>query len=59
MITTECRICKNKDLVSVVDLGNQCLSGVFPEKDAPDPSKSPLELIKCNNSNNGNFCGLL
>ena len=59
MITTECRICKNKDLVSVVDLGNQCLSGVFPEKDAPDPSKSPLELIKCNNSNNDNFCGLL
>ena len=59
MITTECRICKNKDLVSVLDLGNQCLSGVFPEKDSPDPSKSPLELIKCNNSNNDNFCGLL
>ena len=39
MITTECRICKNKDLVSVLDLGNQCLSGVFPEKDSPDPSK--------------------
>ncbi len=59
MMTTECRICKNKDLVSVVDLGNQCLSGVFPEKDAPDPSKSPLELIKCNNSKDNNFCGLL
>tara|TARA_Y100000590_G_scaffold470606_1_gene666847 strand:+ start:10830 stop:12125 length:1296 start_codon:yes stop_codon:yes gene_type:complete len=58
-MTTECRICKNKDLVSVVDLGNQCLSGVFPEKDAPDPSKSPLELIKCNNSKDNNFCGLL
>ena len=59
MITTKCRICNNKDLVSVVNIGNQCLSGVFPAKDAPNPSKSPLELIKCDNSKNSNVCGLL
>jgi NDP-4-keto-2,6-dideoxyhexose 3-C-methyltransferase len=59
IITTECRICGNTDLVPVVDLGNQCLSGIFPKKNAPNPSRSPLQLIKCDNSKNKNVCGLL
>ena len=59
VITTECRICGNTTLVPVVDLGNQCLSGIFPNKNAPNPSRSPLQLIKCDNSENKNVCGLL
>ena len=59
LVTTECRICGNDDLVPVVDLGNQCLSGIFPKKNAPDPSRSPLQLIKCDNSKNSDVCGLL
>ena len=59
IVTTECRICNNKNLVTVVNLGNQCLSGVFPSNNAPNPSRSPLELIKCNNSKNKDVCGLL
>ena len=58
-ITTECRICKNTKLIPFVELGNQPLSGVFPQKDAPDPSVSPLELIKCDNSSKEDACGLV
>jgi len=42
-----CRICGNTDLQSVVNLGVQGLSGVFPEQGEPDPLKAPLELVKC------------
>lgn len=27
----KCRICGNTDLVSVIDLGNLCLTGAFPK----------------------------
>ena len=54
-----CRICGNPNLVPVVDLGNQALSSVFPSPDAPDPSLSPLELIRCDNSSQPEACGLV
>ncbi len=56
---TACRICGNKDLIPILNLGNQPLSGRFPSKDSPDPPIVPLELIKCNDSNNSEACGLL
>jgi hypothetical protein len=44
---TECRICGNKNLKTVVDLGEQFLSGRFPKIGTPDPPKAPLELVQC------------
>ena len=37
----------------LLDLGNQCLTGVFPIDEANDPEMEPLELLKCND------CGLV
>jgi hypothetical protein len=54
-----CRICGNPDLISILNLGVQALSGRFPSEDEPEPPKAPLELVKCNNTKNSNACGLL
>jgi len=51
-----CRICGNDELVPVVDLGEQYLTGVFPKPDeALNITKGPLRLVKCH----GDGCGLL
>ena len=55
----QCRICGNHDLIPIMDLGVQALSGRFPAQGEPDPPKAPLELVKCNNSRKSNCCGLL
>lgn len=55
----QCRICGNRDLIPIMDLGVQALSGRFPSQSEPDPPRAPLELVKCNTSRNSNFCGLL
>lgn len=54
-----CRICGNTDLIPVLDLGLHSLSGIFPKKEDPDPIDAPLTLLKCNDENNSNVCGLL
>jgi NDP-4-keto-2,6-dideoxyhexose 3-C-methyltransferase len=43
----KCRACGNAELVPVLDLGMQCLTGIFPRADRPDPAAGPLELVKC------------
>ena len=43
---TQCRICKNPHLKSIIDLGSQPLSGVFPRPESKDPSVSPLDLVR-------------
>ena len=50
-----CRICGNKNLVSIIDLGSQALTGVFPGK-GEDIEKGPLELVKCLGNDS---CGLV
>ena len=43
-----CRICGNKNLVQILDVGSQTLTGVFPK--TPDPklvTSGPLRLVKC------------
>jgi NDP-4-keto-2,6-dideoxyhexose 3-C-methyltransferase len=55
----ECRICGNRDLIPIMDLGVQALSGRFPSQSEPDPPRAPLELVKCNTSRNSSSCGLL
>ncbi len=42
----KCRICGNKNLKTVVNLGVQKLTGVFP-KPGEDVNEGPLELVKC------------
>jgi NDP-4-keto-2,6-dideoxyhexose 3-C-methyltransferase len=55
----QCRICGNRDLIPVIDLGVQALSGRFPARGEPDPPKAPLGLVKCNIAGKLNYCGLL
>ena len=58
-ITTKCRICGNPNLESILNLGAQPLSGVFPKPEAPDPSRSPLDLIRCTANGGQQACGLV
>lgn len=55
---TCCRICKNTDLIEVINLGEHYLSGNFPSNKTDTIIKAPLILVKCNDKNNDN-CGLL
>lgn len=53
-----CRICGNKNLLKVLDLGEQMLTGVF--LDAPEQGNTitagPLSLVKCQGDD---YCGLV
>lgn len=52
-----CRICKNTNLVEVVNLGNMMLTGVFPEFKDEKITSGPLSLVKC--TGDEDCCGLL
>jgi NDP-4-keto-2,6-dideoxyhexose 3-C-methyltransferase len=51
-----CRICGNQNLVTVLDLGEQALTGVFPTHRDEKVTSGPLRLLKCVGDA---FCGLL
>ena len=54
-----CRICQNRNLESVLDLGEQHLTGMFPRtKEQPVP-QAPMELVKCHGPAGGQHCGLV
>ncbi len=56
-LNTACRICKNSNLVRVLDLGEQVLTGVFPKLTDTQPiTKGPLHLVKCMGDG---YCGLV
>ncbi len=42
-----CRLCGSADLISVLDLGEHALTGIFPESASEEISKGPLELVWC------------
>ncbi len=44
---TSCRICGNTNLVSLIYLGEQALTGVFPRNKGDKITSGPLELVKC------------
>ncbi len=44
---TQCRICGNKNLVSLLNLGEQALTGIFPTNEEEVITSGPLELVKC------------
>lgn len=51
-----CRICGNQELVEVLDLGVQALTGVFPQTKTQTVTSGPLRLVKCMGDD---VCGLL
>jgi NDP-4-keto-2,6-dideoxyhexose 3-C-methyltransferase len=54
---TKCRICGNPNLQTVMDLGDQMLTGIFPRKQTEQVTTGPLRLVKC--SGGEDVCGLL
>ncbi len=51
----KCRVCGNEHLITVLDLGDQYLSGIFPKEIDLDMYKGPLKLVKCDETTGG--CG--
>jgi cyclopropane fatty-acyl-phospholipid synthase-like methyltransferase len=52
-----CRICGNTELVPVLQLGDQYLTGVFPKTKAQHVTHGPLEVVKC--TGGSEICGLM
>ena len=52
-----CRICGNRKLLEVLDLGVQALTGVFPATREQKITEGPLKLVKC--ADQTGSCGLL
>lgn len=46
----KCRVSGSKNLVSVLNLGQQSLTGVFPKSTSDDVTVGPLELVWCPDS---------
>ncbi len=53
----KCRICGNANLSSILHLGDQHLSGVFPKTKGQSVTRGPLELVRCDGPEN--CCGLV
>ncbi len=43
----QCRLCGGRELVTVLELGEQALTGVFPASTAEPVATGPLELVWC------------
>jgi NDP-4-keto-2,6-dideoxyhexose 3-C-methyltransferase len=56
---TKCRICGNKNLVSIINLGNQYMTGIFPKDMDSALTCGPLELVKCMSEDGNEACGLV
>jgi hypothetical protein len=56
---TRCRLCGNTDLRSVLHLGEQYLTGVFPRAVDHSLTRGPLELVKCYGARADDHCGLV
>ena len=54
---SKCRICGNTQLETVLDLGEQMLTGVFPKEKNAQVTTGPLRLVKC--AGDDRVCGLL
>jgi hypothetical protein len=52
-----CRVCGNRELVEVLDVGVQTLTGVFPRARNEKITAGPLKLVKCMGPSH--VCGLL
>ena len=45
-----CRASKSKNLIPILSLGNQTLTGVFPKSDQESITEGPLDLVWCPDS---------
>jgi C-methyltransferase C-terminal domain/Putative zinc binding domain/Methyltransferase domain len=54
-----CRICGNANLVPILDLGIQVLTGVFPKERSAQVTRGPLQLVKCHGNDETEVCGLV
>lgn len=56
-----CRICGSKSLTPVVSLGDQYIAGAFagPDGKPPVQRRIPLDLVRCDPSQDQNACGLV
>jgi NDP-4-keto-2,6-dideoxyhexose 3-C-methyltransferase len=54
-----CRCCGNPQLVQILDLGIQTLTGRFEPPEAPPPPAGPLVLVRCEASGDREACGLV
>ena len=52
----KCRICGNTNLVKLIELGKQALTGVFPKNKNEAITSGPLTLVKCHGDM---VCGLV
>ncbi|MFM7149028.1 MAG: class I SAM-dependent methyltransferase, partial [Gemmataceae bacterium] len=52
----KCRICGQSNLHTILNLGEQALTGVFP-RPGETVESGPLELLKCDETTGG--CGLV
>lgn len=53
---SKCRICGSKELISVMTLGVQALTGVFPKSVKEVVTSGPVELVQCSSVGG---CGLV
>jgi hypothetical protein len=58
---TTCRICGSRELAAVLDLGEQCIAGAFPEPGGEQPVQRaiPLQLVRCDMTRDQDACGLI
>ncbi len=54
-----CRICDNTNLVLLLNLGEQTLTGVFPKTKTEKITSGPLELVECVGHKGEDVCGLV
>ena len=55
----QCRICGNDNLVPILDVGQQYLTGVFPRHRDERVTCGPLRLVKCHRTDGSACCGLV
>jgi hypothetical protein len=58
---TTCRVCGSASLATVLDLGEQCIAGAFPEPGGGELVKRaiPLQLVRCDMTKDQDACGLV
>jgi hypothetical protein len=58
---TTCRVCGSSALAPIIDLGEHCIAGAFPEPGGRLPVQRaiPLELVRCDMTRDQDACGLV
>lgn len=58
-VIDRCRICGNRELATLLRLGTQALTGVFPRSRGQRVTAGPVELVKCREGRDPDACGLV